>query len=59
MHEKILVRAAELVELGWTRRTAARDADGRFDPPWKKVDHWAASPRTAPTQSQVTSSAGS
>ncbi len=29
MHEKILVRAAELVELGWTRATAARDADRR------------------------------
>ena len=29
MHEKILRRAAELVALGWTRRTAARDADGQ------------------------------
>jgi len=29
MPEKILVRAAELVELGWTRGTAARDADGQ------------------------------
>jgi hypothetical protein len=29
MHQKILLRAAELVELGWTRGTAARDAEGR------------------------------
>ena len=29
MHEKLLLRAAELVELGWTRGTAARDADGQ------------------------------
>lgn len=29
MHEKILFRAAELVELGWTRGTAARDAEGQ------------------------------
>jgi len=29
MHEKILVRAAELVATGWTRRTAARDATGQ------------------------------
>jgi hypothetical protein len=26
MHEKILLRAAELVAMGWTRGTAARDA---------------------------------
>jgi hypothetical protein len=29
MHEKILLRAAELVALGWTRGTAARDAEHR------------------------------
>ena len=29
MHEKILLRAAELVAMGWTRRTAARDATGQ------------------------------
>ena len=29
MHAKILLRAAELVAMGWTRRTAARDATGR------------------------------
>ena len=29
MHEKILVRAAELVATGWTRGTAARDARGQ------------------------------
>ncbi len=29
MHEKILVRAAELVAMGWTRGTAARDATGQ------------------------------
>jgi len=29
MHEKILLRAAELVALGWTRGTAARDATGQ------------------------------
>ena len=29
MHEKLLVRAAELVELGWTRGTAARDTKGQ------------------------------
>jgi len=29
MHEKILLRAAELVAMGWTRGTAARDADGQ------------------------------
>ena len=29
MHEKILLRAAELVALGWTRGTAARDASGQ------------------------------
>ena len=29
MHQKILLRAAELVEQGWTRRTAARAADGQ------------------------------
>lgn len=28
MRQKVLGRAAELVALGWTRRTAARDADG-------------------------------
>ena len=28
MHEKLLLRAAELVALGWTRGTAARDANG-------------------------------
>jgi hypothetical protein len=29
MHEKLLLRAEELVALGWTRGTAARDADGQ------------------------------
>jgi hypothetical protein len=29
MHEKILLRAAELVAMGWTRETAARDANGQ------------------------------
>ncbi len=29
MHRKILLRAAELVAMGWTRETAARDAAGR------------------------------
>jgi hypothetical protein len=29
IHQKILVRAAELVEQGWTRGTAARDACGQ------------------------------
>jgi len=29
VHEKILLRAAELVALGWTRGTAARDAEER------------------------------
>ncbi len=29
MHQKLLLRAAELVERGWTRGTAARDADGQ------------------------------
>jgi hypothetical protein len=29
MHEKLLLRAAELVTMGWTRGTAARDADGQ------------------------------
>jgi hypothetical protein len=29
MHEKILRRAAELVAIGWTRGTAARDANGK------------------------------
>jgi hypothetical protein len=29
MHEKLLLRAAELVAMGWTRRTAARDATGQ------------------------------
>jgi len=29
MHEKILLRAAELIALGWTQRTAARDAAGQ------------------------------
>ncbi len=28
MHQKLLLRAAELVELGWTRGAAARGADG-------------------------------
>src|SRR5260370_29075140 len=28
-HEKILLRAAELVAMGWTRGTAARDATGQ------------------------------
>jgi len=29
MHQKILLRAAELVAIGWTRGTAARDATGQ------------------------------
>jgi hypothetical protein len=29
VHEKILLRAAELVAMGWTRGTAARDATGQ------------------------------
>jgi len=29
MHEKISVRAAELIAMGWTRGTAARDATGQ------------------------------
>jgi hypothetical protein len=29
MHEKLLLRAAELVAAGWTRGTAARDASGQ------------------------------
>lgn len=29
MHAKLLLRAAELVTKGWTRGTAARDADGQ------------------------------
>jgi hypothetical protein len=29
MHEKILLRAADLVAMGWTRGTAARDATGQ------------------------------
>jgi hypothetical protein len=29
MHQKLLLRAAELVALGWTRGTAARDATGQ------------------------------
>ena len=29
MHQKLLFRAAELVAQGWTRGTAARDADGQ------------------------------
>jgi len=29
MHEKLLLRAAELVAMGWTRGTAARDASGQ------------------------------
>src|SRR5690348_13340791 len=29
MHEKLLLRAAELVAMGWTRGTAARDATGQ------------------------------
>ena len=29
VHEKILLRAAELVAMGWTRGTAARDASGQ------------------------------
>jgi len=28
MHQKILLRAAELVAMGWTRETSARDANG-------------------------------
>jgi len=29
MHQKVLLRAAELVNLGWTRGTAARPADSQ------------------------------
>jgi hypothetical protein len=29
MHQKLLLRAAELVAMGWTRGTAARDASGQ------------------------------
>ena len=29
MHQKVLLRAAELVAMGWTRGTAARDASGQ------------------------------
>jgi hypothetical protein len=29
MHQKILLRAADLVAMGWTRGTAARDASGQ------------------------------
>jgi hypothetical protein len=29
MHQKALLRAAELLEMGWTRGTAARDANGQ------------------------------
>ena len=29
MHQKLLLRAAELVAMGWTRGTAARDATGQ------------------------------
>jgi hypothetical protein len=29
MHQKLLLRAAELVELGWARGTAAKGADGQ------------------------------
>jgi hypothetical protein len=29
MHAKLLLRAAELIELGWTRGTAARDTEGQ------------------------------
>jgi hypothetical protein len=29
MHQKILLRAAELVAMGWTRETSARDATGQ------------------------------
>ncbi len=29
MHQKILLRAAELVVMGWTRETSARDANGQ------------------------------
>src|SRR5215467_4356012 len=32
VQQKILTRAAELVVMGWTRGTAARDADGRKVP---------------------------
>jgi len=28
MHQKTLLRAAELVAMGWTRETSARDANG-------------------------------
>jgi len=30
MHAKLLLRAAELIELGWTRGTAARDTEGQY-----------------------------
>ncbi len=29
MHQKLLLRAAELITMGWTRGTAARDTDGQ------------------------------
>jgi hypothetical protein len=29
MHQKLLLRAAELITMGWTRGTAARDAEGQ------------------------------
>ena len=29
MHQKLLLRAADLVAMGWTRGTAARDANGQ------------------------------
>ena len=29
MHQKLLLRAAEVIAQGWTRGTAARDADGQ------------------------------
>jgi hypothetical protein len=29
MHQKILLRVAEVVAMGWTRGTAARDTDGQ------------------------------
>ena len=32
MHRKLLLRAAELVAMGWTRGTAARDASGQKVP---------------------------
>jgi len=40
MHEKLLLRAAELVELGWTRGTAVRDTEGQ------KV--WGTAPQAMP-----------